>query len=70
MSAIAAAKFRTRREFVTSPIFAPLVTQILIWIVFWFLVPNFGSVRTLSGIVGAASINAVVVIGVTMLMIC
>lgn len=52
-----------------SPIFAPLVTQLVIWIVLWFLVPNFGTVRTVSGIVGAASINAIVAIGITMLMI-
>ena len=70
MSATTVAKPRARWEFVGSPIFAPLVTQLLIWVVFWFAVPHFGTVRTLSGIVGAASINAVVVVGVTMLMIC
>jgi simple sugar transport system permease protein len=69
-SAVAVARPKAHWGFVASPIFAPLVTQILIWIVFWSFVPNFGSLRTLSGIVGAASINAVVVIGVTMLMIC
>jgi simple sugar transport system permease protein len=53
----------------SSPIIPPLITQIVIWILFWTLVPNFGTVRTVSGILGAASINAVVVIGVTLLMI-
>ena len=62
-------QIKRRSEFLSSPIFSPLVTQIVIWIVFWIFVPNFGSVRTVSGIVGAASINAVIVIGVTMLMI-
>lgn len=52
-----------------SPIIPPLITQVVIWILFWIFVPNFGTVRTVSGIVGAASINAVVVIGVTLLMI-
>ena len=41
----------------------------MIWVVFWLFVPEFGTVRTVSGIVGAASINAIVVIGVTLLMI-
>ena len=60
---------RKRLEFLDSPIFPPLVTQIVIWILFWMFVPHFGTVRTVSGIVSAASINAIVVIGVTMLMI-
>ena len=61
---------RRNWAFVESPIFAPLVTQAIIWILFLAFVPNFATMRTVSGIVGAASINAVVVIGVTMLMIC
>ena len=60
---------RKRLEFLDSPIFPPLVTQIVIWILFWLFVPHFGTVRTVSGIVSAASINAIIVIGVTMLMI-
>lgn len=47
----------------------PLVTLIVGFILFSVFVPNFASARTISGIVNAASINAIVVIGVTMLMI-
>jgi simple sugar transport system permease protein len=52
-----------------SPIVPPLATVLVVWIVFSIVVPHFGSVRTLSGVLAAASINAVVVIGVTILMI-
>lgn len=45
------------------------MTVLVVWILFWTFVPNFGTIRTVSGILSAASINAVVVIGVTMLMI-
>ena len=47
----------------------PLLTLIVILILFSLFVPNFASARTISGIINAASINAIVVIGVTMLMI-
>jgi simple sugar transport system permease protein len=61
---------RNRRRLVgDSPIIPPLATVLVVWIVFWFVVPHFGSVRTLSGVLAATSINAVVVIGVTTLMI-
>lgn len=52
-----------------SPIIPPLLTLAVIWLVFWFTVPNFGTVRTVAGVFNAASINALVVIGVTLLMI-
>ncbi|MEW5960800.1 MAG: ABC transporter permease, partial [Chloroflexota bacterium] len=52
-----------------SPMAAPLLTLIVGFVLFSLFVPNFASVRTISGIVNAASINAIVVIGVTMLMI-
>ncbi len=60
---------KPRRLVGDSPIIPPLVTVLVVWIVFWLVVPHFGSVRTLSGVLAAASINAVVVIGVTTLMI-
>jgi len=47
----------------------PLLTLIVVLILFSLFVPNFASARTISGIINAASINAIVVIGVTMLMI-
>jgi simple sugar transport system permease protein len=52
-----------------SPIIPPLITVAVVWLVFWFAVPNFGTVRTVAGVFNAASINALVVIGVTLLMI-
>jgi simple sugar transport system permease protein len=54
---------------IDSPVIPPLVSLILVWMVFWLFVPNFGSMRTVSGVFNSASINAVVVIGVTILMI-
>jgi simple sugar transport system permease protein len=55
--------------FADSPIIPPLFSVIIVWLIFWLFVPNFGTVRTVSGVLNAASINAIVVIGVTMLMI-
>jgi len=55
--------------FFDSPIIPPLFSVLIVWLAFWLFVPNFGSVRTVSGVLNAASINAIVVIGVTMLMI-
>jgi simple sugar transport system permease protein len=52
-----------------SPVVPPLITVVIVWLVFWFAVPNFGTVRTVAGVFNAASINAIVVIGVTLLMI-
>lgn len=69
MSAISIEAPKKQSWFVDSPIIPPLVTVILVWVIFWLFVPNFGSIRTVSGVLNATSINAVVVIGVTMLMI-
>lgn len=52
-----------------SPIIPPLFSVLIVWLLFWLFVPNFGTVRTVAGVFNAASINAIVVIGVTMLMI-
>lgn len=52
-----------------SPMAPPLLTLIVGFILFSLFVPNFASMRTISGIINAASINAIVVIGVVMLMI-
>jgi simple sugar transport system permease protein len=52
-----------------SPTIPPLITLIAGFILFSLFVPNFATVRTMSGFVSAASINAIVVIGVTLLMI-
>lgn len=52
-----------------SPIIPPLFSVAIVWLLFWLFVPNFGTVRTVAGVFNAASINAIVVIGVTILMI-
>ncbi len=52
-----------------SPIVPPLITLVVVFILFSLFVPHFGTMRTVSGVTSAASINAVVVIGVTLLMI-
>lgn len=52
-----------------SPIIPSLLTFIVLFVVFWLFVPNFATMRTVSAFVNAASINAIVVIGVTLLMI-
>jgi simple sugar transport system permease protein len=69
LNAVDVGRRRKWLSFRDSPILPPLITNILVWVLFWALVPNFGTIRTVSGVLGAASINAVVVIGVTMLMI-
>jgi simple sugar transport system permease protein len=70
LSATAIARTEEKRRLLgDSPIVPPLITLVAIFILFWVFVPNFGTMRTVSGFVNAASINAIVVIGVTLLMI-
>jgi simple sugar transport system permease protein len=52
-----------------SPILPPLLTFLAIFILLTLFVPNFGTMRTVSSFVSGASISAIVVIGVTLLMI-
>lgn len=52
-----------------SPMIPSLLTFVVVFVLFWVFVRNFGTMRTVSAFVNAASINAIVVIGVTMLMI-
>lgn len=67
--ATTANKLNLRSLLTESPMAPPLLTLIVGFILFALFVPNFASMRTISGIISAASINAIVVIGVTMLMI-
>ncbi len=55
--------------FITSPVAGPLATMIVIWVVFSLFVPHFASMRSVSGIINAATLTGMVTIGVTMLMI-
>ena len=57
------------RLFANSPIAGPLVTLIVVYILFFFTVPNFATWRTLSGIITAVSISEIVTIGITILMV-
>lgn len=52
-----------------SPMIPSLLTFVVVFVLFWLFVRNFGTMRTVSAFVNAASINAIVVIGVTLLMI-
>lgn len=52
-----------------SPILAPLITTASLLAVLLLFVPNFASMRTISAITNASSVSAIVVIGVTLLMI-
>jgi ribose/xylose/arabinose/galactoside ABC-type transport system permease subunit len=71
LSVTTATAKRERRSWVgDSPAVPPLVTLLALFLIFSIAVPHFGTMRTVSGIIGAGSINALVVIGVTMLMIC
>jgi simple sugar transport system permease protein len=69
LSTLTAAKQKKSSAWSNSPIVPPLITQIVIWAIFWIAVPHFGSMRTVSNIFEAATISAAVVIGVTILMI-
>ncbi|MBE7468283.1 MAG: hypothetical protein DPW09_40160 [Anaerolineae bacterium] len=69
MSAISLENRKKQAFVFDSPIIPPLFSLVMVWLLFWLFVPNFGTVRTVAGVFNAASINAVVVIGVTMLMI-
>ncbi|MCS7220536.1 MAG: ABC transporter permease [Anaerolineae bacterium] len=52
-----------------SPIAGPLITLLTVFILFSLLVPQFLTMRSISGIVNAATLSGVVTIGVTLLMI-
>lgn len=58
-----------RRAFAQGSITGPLAILILVYVLFSFLIPNFSTFRSLSGIINAATLTGVVTIGVTMLMI-
>jgi simple sugar transport system permease protein len=57
------------RFFANSPVAGPLLTLVLVFIIFLVAVPNFATWRTISGIVTAVSISGFVTVGITILMI-
>jgi simple sugar transport system permease protein len=58
-----------RRLLAESPIAGPLATLIIVFILFSLFVPHFFALRTVSGIVNAATLVGMITIGVTLLMI-
>lgn len=58
-----------RHRLAVSPIAGPLATFVAAFVLFSLFVPNFFTMRTLSGIVNASVLTGIVTIGVTMLMI-
>ncbi len=69
MSALALRLQPARRLFVESPIAGPLITMVVVFVLFSLFVPNFLTVRSLSGIVNAATLTGTVTVGITLLMI-
>jgi len=58
-----------RRALSDEPAVGPLITLLVILGVSWLFIPNFASMRTVTGIINAATVTGVVTIGITMLMI-
>ncbi|GAB4539359.1 MAG: ABC transporter permease [Anaerolineae bacterium] len=69
MTTIAARLQPARRWVIESPIAGPLITLIVVFILFSLFVPNFLTVRSISGIVNAATLTGTITIGITLLMI-
>jgi len=69
LSVTASAARQTRSRLGDSPIVPPFLIFVGTFIILAIFVPNFGTVRTISSFISGASINAIVVIGVTLLMI-
>jgi len=68
----AAASKPVIRRFLESPIAGPLITLVVVFILLTIFVPNntFLTMRSMSGIVNAATLTGIITIGVTLLMIC
>lgn len=69
MSTVATRARPARRSMIESPIAGPLITLIVIFILLSLFVPNFFTVRSLSGIINAATLTGTITIGTTLLMI-
>ncbi len=60
---------RPRAAILRSPAFGPGVTLVVLFILFAIVVPNFFTLRSIAGIVNAATLTGIIAIGVTQLMI-
>lgn len=69
MSTIAVSQRNIRRLFADSPIAGPLATVLVVFLLFSVFVPHFFTLRSISGIINAATLTGMVTIGVTLLMI-
>jgi simple sugar transport system permease protein len=69
VSAVAAGRKTKHRIIPESPIAGPLVTLIGVFILFSLFVPHFCTLRSVSGIINAATLTGTVTIGITLLMI-
>jgi simple sugar transport system permease protein len=69
MTTVAAWRSHFRRLLAESPIAGPLATLITVFILLSLFAPHFFTLRSVSGIVNAATLTGVVTIGVTLLMI-
>lgn len=69
MSTLALRLQPARRFVVESPVAGPVITLVVVFVLFSIFVPNFLTWRSLSGIVNAATLTGVVTVGVTLLMI-
>jgi simple sugar transport system permease protein len=60
------------RRFLESPIAGPIITLVVVFILLTIFVPNdtFLTMRSISGIINAATLTGMITIGVTLLMIC
>ena len=72
MTKAATAPKPSYRRFLESPIAGPLITLALVIVLLTLFVPNgtFLTMRSISGIVNAATLTGMITIGVTLLMIC
>ncbi len=60
---------RPRAAILRSPAFGPGITLLVVFILFALFVPNFFTLRSIAGIVNAATLTGIIAIGVTQLMI-
>lgn len=69
MRAVAERLRALRHLLVDSPIAGPMITLVVVVVLFSAFIPNFFTLRSISGIVSAATLTGTLTIGVTLLMI-